>query len=176
MKKIIAIILLLHVAILSFTGCGNKEPKKDVIEYNELGLYYTLPPSFVEKEVPYGDMNYSDQDSGGSGYFFFSVFSSEGLEENQGVRGDITVKEYMTEFIGWKDIRSEYSYDVTRDIAAVDYVYTYPDGEFEDEYYLHIVMRGTDHLYLITMSCNYADFESTYKQIFTEIRASISAQ
>jgi hypothetical protein len=135
MRKFAAIILVIASVVFSVCGCGNNKAKNEagLVEYNELGLTFVIPQTFLRKDVPYAQLCFGDKDSGGSGYFYFSAYSADGLENDLYLPGDITVKDYMAQFIGRNNINKDYSYDVKRDIASVDYVYSYPEGEFEDE-------------------------------------------
>ncbi len=177
MKKIIMIILVISSILLSACECNNGDQRvpENFVEYNELGLNFILPEGFSRKEYSYGQVCFSDRDVGGNGYFFFDVYSAEGLENDLYLPGDITVKDFMTQYVNEKDfITTDFSYDIKRDIASVDYVYSYPNGELPDEYYVHIVMRGAEHLYFITMSCDNSSV-TEYKSKFIKMRDWLTA-
>ena len=170
MKKIVALILLLLLS-LSMFSCGDKAVEdEEFLGYYQLGLAYSIPKSFELKNYNYGDLTYAD---GEGAYFFFSAFSPEEIEEDMKQNPDITVQEYTEIFkLMVAPLDTEYEYDSEKGMSDFEYVYEYDDEE--DEYYRHVILRGSAYLYQITMSC-YASDADKYEKAFDVIVSSISA-
>ena len=176
MKKAITLILL-AVILISAVSCKsndsfNFEVKDGEVGYHELGLYFKLPENFKKKNA-YSEieMFYTDGDAS----FFYNVYSGEAIKEKLGLDPDITVEDYTKKFIIFNALEMDYEYDEERDRTTFGYVYTYPDGETDPERYIYIVMRGSAHLYVITMGCDEESYPK-YKDMFDELIEIIYAE
>lgn len=176
MKRIITLFTLISVLLCLFScGCSNEfdfEIHDGEVGYHHTGLYFKLPESFVKKQVTYSENCYSDTNGAA---FFFDCYSSTGIEETLGYDGDITVEDYTKKFVILNGLEVKDYYIPERNISVIDYEYSYPTGVLEDEYYLHMIMRGTSHLYIINMSCPLAMLD-TYKPLFDELVEIIYAE
>ena len=154
MKKAITrlfAVLLLFATLLSVASCEKKNDGK----YHVFGLHYDIGEEYKEINVPYSENCYTN----GESYFFFVVYSAEGLEEI-GVAGDISVELYMQSFLVWNyQSPTNYTYDKEKNIATTYFISSdmlLPEDveESEPEFLYHMVLRGASHLYIITMSCS----------------------
>ena len=148
MKKILALILIL-VSLFSVVSCGEED---DGFEYYELGLHFNLAEGFENKKVSFAEVCYSDGDA----YFFFHVYNSNGIEETLGYDGDISVYDYTKQFmiINGLDFVKGFEYDEERKMSTIirENEETYV-GSGEYDYLMHVIFRGTAHLYIVTMTC-----------------------
>ena len=166
MKKTAALLIILTL-VLSLFSCGCDEGGSTEFEgYYQLGLAYSLPTSFQMNNYNYGDLSYDD---GKGGYFFFSAFSGDEIEEDMHENPEITVREYTEIFINLHaPLDTEYVYDEKTDSTVFGYVI---EAE-PNEYYRHMIIRGPGYLYQISMSC-YEDDIDDYEEIFDKIIESI---
>ena len=180
MKKLTAIILFLTL-LLSVVSCGGEDFGFSIDEdtengYHELGLYFKLPKEFTKKNVPYAEVYYSNSDGAS---FMFNVYNGAAIEE-LGYDGDISVEDYTKKFIILNGLDMIYDYSEETGKSVIEYNYSYPDyGDgtaLPDEYTVHLIMRGTSHLYVITMVSETAKYESDYKAIFEELVSIIYAE
>ena len=125
--------------------------------YNCDGAQYMLPKGFRETSYGYGEVEYAD---GEGGYFFFTSFNGDELEEDQFVSRDTTAFEYAQICIVVWGVDSELVYDEEHDSVTFDY---YIDDC--EEYYKHLVIRGEEKLFLFTFSCNSSDVEDLTEEI-----------
>ena len=168
MKKIIlkglGIVLIISLLLCAFVSCNEEEENEG--DYYVYGLHFNLGEGYKSITVPYAENCYTN----GESFFFFHVYSGEGLEE-LGFLPDISVERYTQQFCLLNSLDPyDYEYDSARDVATLDYVHIYDKDDegtahLDPEFYFHIIMRGTEHLYIITMSCDEADRE-TYEPIF----------
>ena len=144
-------------------------------EYHVFGLHYTLGEGYTKINVPYSENCYTN----GETYFFFSVFSGSGLEE-MNVSADISVEVFMQKFLVWNYQNPYiYEYDKDKNVAIAHYVSSdllIPEDveDSEPEYFYTVVLRDTDHLYVIHMSCKPEDFE-THRPHFETVANSLYA-
>ena len=172
-KKILCFILAMTLIFTCLLSCDEADEENG--EYHVFGLHYTLGEGYTKINVPYSENCYTN----GETYFFFQVFSGEGLEEI-GVDDDITVELYMQKFLNWNyQDPFIYTYDEDRNLAYAHYLSSdmlVPDeaGESEAEYFYTAVLRGSDHLYIVNMSCAPALLDN-YRSHFEDIIASLRA-
>ena len=176
MKKLLAVIILCFV-LLSAVSCGDSETidTSDLVHYYQLGIYYSLPSDFEGRNLPYGDLTYSNGDA----YFFFNAFDESTLTEDMLLPPDITPKEYTETYILFlenkvddPDFKIPYKYEDSTDSTLFEYVFDYDDGESESEYYKHMVIRGEAYFYHVTLSCYEDDIEK-YEDLFDVIMNSV---
>ena len=165
-KKTVTLLIVLTL-VLSLFSCGcDEESSTEVEGYYQLGLAYSLPTSFQMNNYNYGDLSYDD---GKGGYFFFSAFSGDEIEEDMHENPEISVREYTEIFKNLRaPIGTEYDYDEETDSAVLEYVIE----SDRNEYYRHMIIRGPLYLYQISMSC-YEDDIDDYEEIFDKIIESI---
>ena len=170
MKKIIAAIIILVIS-LSALSCTDKDENEEVklIPYFELGLYYSIPEEFEGRNLPYGDMTYSNGDA----YFFFNAFDKATLGEDMLVSPDISPVEYTETYILFLPFSVPYRYNEETNTTLFEYVYDYDDGVSESEYYRHMILRTEDYLYHVTLSC-YEDDAKKYDELFDRIMDSVN--
>ena len=172
-KKILCFMLAAAMLLGCLISCGEEELAEG--EYHVFGLHYTLGEGYNKINVPYSENCYTD----GEAYFFFQVYSGEGLEEI-GVDDDITVELYMQKFLNWNyQDPFIYEYDKDRNLAYAHYLSSdmlVPEdaGEADPEYFYTAVLRGTNHLYIVNMSCS-PDVLDKYSSRFEDIIASLHA-
>lgn len=187
MKKIIALLLLLTL-LLSTLSCscndeelGERKTKQGIlVDYFQFGLYYSLPESFIQKNYSDGDINYlyEDGEGYGDGYFFFEAFPREDIEEDLRENPDITVYEFANQFYIINDFdRWEYYEENDMAVLEADEFLFAEEGD-EDaipEYFRAIVVRSTECLYVIHMTC-YSDNIDDFRDTFDKIQKSIAVQ
>ena len=160
MKKILLFFITISL-LFSLFACGSEKYKT----YNESDVIYKLPPDFVATNYGYGELEYSNEKGA---YFFFMSFDGDELEEDQMMPRDTTVQEYAQTCITVWGVDAEYVYNKENDSATFDY-----HIEEDGEYYRHLVIWGSEKLFLFTLSCYSADVEkyaSTFDYIFDNIR------
>ncbi len=161
MLKAFSIVLIIASLLCVFTSCKENEEG-----YHTYGLHFDLGEGYNSINVPYADDCYTN----GEAFFFFRLFSGEGLEE-LGYAPDISVVRYTQQFCLENALDPyDYEYDAARDVTTLQYIHEYDRNDegtahLPPEFYYHMIMRGTDHLYIITMTCDEADRE-TYEPIF----------
>lgn len=186
MKKLIAIFLLLALSF-SIVSCGDEEKNSEretkqgtLVDYFQFGLYYSLPESFIQKNYSDGDINYlyEDGDGYGDGYFFFEAFPREDIEEDLRENPDITVYEFANQFYIINDFdRWEYYEENDMAVLEADEFLFAEEGD-EDaipEYFRAIVVRSTECLYVIHMTC-YSDNIDDFRDTFDKIQKSIAVE
>ena len=143
-KYITVAVLLLLATVFSLASCGGK--------YHVNGLHYTLGKDFEHIKVTYSENCYYD----GHAYFYFNVYSHEGIEETLGFDGDITVEDYTKKFCALNGLPVVYEYDTERDRTIIKcHARDFSLGSepvIEEEFYYFTIFRGTAHLYIVTMS------------------------
>lgn len=174
LKTIISILLLLSL-VGSVCACDDEEEFTG--EYYNYGLHYTLPEEYRQLNVPYSEFCYYD----GNAYFYFHAYSPEELEDEESwnVDGDISVKSFTTKFMVAYDItlnKDTYYEDMDRSVIIYDWEYddTEEESNLEDECFYHVIFRGSQLLYVITMSCP-VSMKDTYTPIFDEWSMSLHA-
>ena len=159
--KTFSIILIISSLLCVFTSCKKEKEEEEGYVY---GLHFDLGEGYNSLKIANTDAFYTN----GEADFFFRVFSGEGLEE-LGYLPDISVERYTQQFCLENSLDPfNYEYDAERNITTLNYVYKYSSEEesyMAPEFYYHMIMRGTSHLYIITMTCDEADRE-TYEPIF----------
>lgn len=175
LKTIISMLLLLSFAV-SFSACGD-EPEEFTGDYYNYGLHYHLPEEYQQLTVPYSEFCYYD----GNAYFYFHAYSPEELEDEEvwGVAGDISVPSFTTKFMVSYDInlsKDTYYEELDRSVIIYDWKYSSTEeGEaLEDECFYHVIFRGSQLLYVVTMSCP-VSMKDTYTPIFDEWSMSLHA-
>ena len=172
LKTIISLLLVLSI-VGSVSACGGDEGFTG--EYYNYGLHYTLPEEYRQLTVPYSEFCYYD----GNAYFYFHAYSPEQLVEECDVEGDITVRSFATKFMVAYDInlsKDTYYEDLDRTVIIYDWKYEEDeDGvKLEDECFYHVIFRGSQLLYVITMACP-VSMKDTYTPIFDEWSFSLHA-
>ena len=165
---LISIALLVVVLIvglcIGLTYCEKDREYEDEI-YSFSDLQYILPDDFKETNYGYGEeLEYSD---GKGAYFFFNSYDAEEMQENQKQAPDIGVKEYAQICITVWNVNSKPVYDKERDAVTFEYYI-----EDANEYYRHLVIRGSEKLFLFTLSCD-SDAVEEYREKFDKIFDSI---
>ncbi len=174
LKTIIAILLLLSL-IGSVCACGD-DVEEFTGEYYNYGLHYKLPEEYRQLTVPYSEFCYYD----GHAYFYFQVYSPEQLVEDLKYDADISVKSFSTKFMVQYDINlasDTYYEDIDRSVIIYDWEYDDTDdeeAELEDECFYHVIFRGSQLLYVVTMSCP-VSMKDTYTPVFDEWSFSLHA-
>ena len=163
-KKVVAVILIIASLVFVVTSCD-----KDDGVYHVYGLHFDIGEGYQSIKVPYAENCYTN----GEAYFFFHVYSGQGIEEELGYAADISVEDYTKKFalLNGRD-PYDYEYDKERDVSVLHYVYEYDPndeemGQNDPELFYHMIMRGTEHLYIVTMSCA-ADKSDVYEPKFRE--------
>ena len=160
--KAFSIILIIASLMCVFSSCREEEEDG----YYVYGLHFDIGEGYTSLRVPYAENCYTN----GEAFFFFHVYSGEGLEE-LGFSPDISVERYTQQFCLLNSLDPyDYEYDSKRDITTLSYVFDYDKSDegtahLESEFYYHMIMRGTAHLYIITMSCD-VSYRETYEPIF----------
>lgn len=158
-----AIVLVIALSItLSFLSGRHDGVKYKT--YTEEDLQYKLPESFKATNYNYGEVEYAD---GEGGYFFFNSYDETELLEDQFLHADITPQEFAQTLITAWGIDSEYEYHP--EDGSVTFDYNIDDA---GEYYLHLIVRGSEHLFLFTLSCDTEDineYASIFGYIFNNI-------
>ena len=173
-KKLLTLLLAMLLIFATLVSCGD-EVDESKGEYHVFGLYYTLGEGYNKINVPYSENCYTN----GETYFFFQVYSGEGLEEI-GVNANISVEIYMQKFLNWNyQDPFIYTYDKDRNLAYAHYLSNdmlVPEeaGESDAEYFYTAVLRGTSHLYIVNMSCA-PELVDKYRTHFEDIIASLRA-
>ena len=173
MKKLLALLILLALSF-SLASCGEDEYGHDahLHPHYELGLYYSLPDDFEQRNLSYGDLVYTNGDA----YFIINYYDETTLTEDMLLHPDITPKEFAETFTLFYstnfDKEIPYNYDPETDTATYSYVHEYDDGT-ESEYYTYMVFRNPQLVYQITLSCYEKDIEK-YETLFERILDSVS--
>ena len=167
MKKTVSIALviaMLMLILLSMAGCDRNGDDKDFTEYYNYGLHYKLPKEYTKLTVSYSEHTYYN----GEAYFYFNFMSDEKLDEAL-LPTDITVEAYAYNFAALNEITSPVMYDKATDTARIEYIYDYSDDELalSPEFYYHYILRGSQLIYIVTMSCP-ASKQEQYKPIFNQ--------
>ena len=173
MKKILSLFLTVAIVLLlllSATGCDQNEEEYNG-EYYNYGLHYKLPEEYRKLTVSYSEFTYFN----GEAYFFFKHMSGEKLIE-ESLPEDISVEAYAYNFASENNIFSPVMYDAATDTAFIEYVYDYSDSEvmLPPEFYYHYILRGSQLLYIVTMSCP-AEKSEQYKPVFDGFMKDIKA-
>ena len=161
--KLLSVILIASSLLCLLSSCNDEE---EIDGYYVYGLHFDIGDGYNAIKVPYAENCYTN----GESFFFFQVYSGEGLE-NLGYAADISVKHYTQQFCLLNSLDPyDYEYDAERDVAVLDYVHEYDKNDegtahLESELYYHMIMRGSEHLYIITMSCELS-LRDTYEPIF----------
>ena len=163
LTKILLVLLIIASSLSVITSC------KDKGEYYVYGLHFNIGEGYQSIKVPYAENCYTN----GEAYFFFHVYSAQGIEEELGYPGDISVEDYTKKFalLNGRD-PYDYDYDKERDVSVIHYVYEYDStdeemGDNPPELYYHMIMRGSEHLYIVTMSCE-SSMSEVYEPQFKE--------
>ena len=173
LKALTALVLILSLAC-AIVSCGEEEFTGDYYNY---GLHYHLPEEYRKLTVPYSEFCYYD----GNAYFYFHAYSPEELEDPEiwGVSGDISVSSFATKFMVSYDIplyKDTYHEDIDRSVIVYDW--EYDDAEenesLNDECFYHVIFRGSQLLYVVTMTCP-VDMKDVYTPVFDEWSMSIHA-
>ena len=147
---VVAIVLVIALSItLSFFSGRHDGIKYKT--YTENDIQYKLPQNFKPTNYGYGELEYSD---GEGAYFFFTAFDETELAEDQFLPTDITVQAFAQSLITAWCVDSEYVYNPENDSVTFDYYI-----EESGEYYRHLVIWGSEELFLFTVSCNSSDVE-----------------
>ena len=165
MKKLLIILICLSVLLFS---CGEGGSESGFTEMSAYGLSYRLPTYMYSKNVPYGDVNYTDGDA----WFFFNAFGEVEMAEDLMINVDTTVLEYTEDFLIFNPYTDDFDYDEERNAATFEYVYDYEDGETPKEYYRYLITRSEDCLYVVVLSCNESSIDK-YKADFDAVMNSI---
>ena len=172
LKMLLAFVLVLSIAA-SICACGEEEFTGDYYNY---GLHYHLPEEYKKLTVPYAEFCYYD----GNAYFYFHAYSPEELEDEEvwGVDGDISVRSFTTKFMVSYDIilsKDTYYEDLDRSVIIYDWEYDDSEDEYlEDECFYHVIFRGSQLLYVVTMSCP-VSMKDVYTPVFDEWSFSVYA-
>ena len=162
--KLLSVILIASSLLCLLSSCKDEE---EIDGYYVYGLHFDIGDGYNAIKVPYAENCYTN----GESFFFFQVFSGEGIEETLGYAPDITVERYTQQFCLENKLDPySYEYDSERDITTLKYVYEYDKSDegtahLPPEFYYHMIMRGTAHLYIITMTCDEA-LRETYEPKF----------
>lgn len=174
-KKLLSLIFIFATVVATLASCN--EPPEEESEYHVFGLHYDLGTGYIKINVPYSENCYTNSER--DTYFFFSVFSGSGLEEI-GVAADISVEVFMQKFLVWNyQDPFIYEYDSKKNVAIARYLSSdqlLPEdaGESDPEYFYTVVLRGSDHLYVVHLSCKPEGLEAN-KAHFDEVIASLRA-
>ncbi len=170
-KTLLALLLVLSI-VGSVCACDGGDEYTG--EYYNYGLHYTLPETYRQLTVPYSEFCYTD----GNAYFYFRAYSGEQLEEDFEIDGNISVRSYTTKFMVWNDInlsKDTYYEDLDRSVIIYDFEGTDDEGnELEPECFYHVIFRGSQLLYIVTMTCP-IDMKDTYTPVFDEWSLSLHA-
>ena len=176
MKKTLAVLLLIAISLFaaSCSSCNDEHEHEDELgtQVYEAGFHYNVPDSFTyEEKLAYGDRVFKDANGA---YFFFNAFSGEDIEEDWHLAPDAGVRDVFASVISGLPFSVDYEHRESDDSIHFDYVWTYEDAEgMEPEYYRYMIVRTTDYVYIITLTCP-ASEEESYKEIFDDIIDSIS--
>ena len=160
-----ALLIVIVGLCIGLSYCEKDREYEDEI-YSFSDLQYILPENFEETNYGYGEeLEYSD---GKGAYFFFNSYDAEEMMEDQGQAPDISVQEYAQICITVWNVNSKPVYDKERDAVTFEYYI-----ENANEYYRHLVIRGSEKLFLFTLSCDADDVEK-YREEFDKIFNSIN--
>ena len=129
MKKLLALLIALTIS-LSLISCGDEEYGDDthLHPYYQLGLYYSLPDDFVQRNLSYGDLVYTNGDA----YFIINYYDETTITEDMLLHPDITPKEFAESYVLFYstnfDKEIPYKYDPATNTATFNYVHEYDDG------------------------------------------------
>ncbi len=150
----IVLVIVLSITLSFFSGRYDGVKYKT---YTEEDLQYKLPVNFKVTNYNYGEIEYAD---GEGGYFFFNAYDETELLEDQFLPSNITPQEFAQTLITHWRVDSEYEYHPEDGSVTFDY-----NIEDAGEYYSHLIVRGSEHLFLFTLSCDSADIDE-YAPIF----------
>ena len=167
MKKILSIIIAFTL-IFALFSCGCQEDSERFEDYYQMGLFYSIPRSFEQRNLSYGDCVYTD----GEAYFFFNAFDEQNLVEDMHLSPEIPAKEYTELYILFLNMDVEYEYDEETMSTYFEYVYEYDDGVTPNEYYRHMISRNDTYVYQATVTCNEED-KDKYSDVFDKIMQSV---
>lgn len=167
LKTVISVLLLLSL-IASVCSCGEEEVTGEHYDY---GLHYTIPEGYRKLTVPYSEFCYYD----GNAYFYFHSYSPEQLAdpESWNTEPNISVRNFTTKFMVEYDIplyKYTYYEDIDRSVIIYDWEYddtNEDEAGLEDECFYHVIFRGSQLLYVVTMTCP-VSMKDTYTPVFDE--------
>ena len=172
-KALTALVLILSLAS-AIVSCGEEEFTGDYYNY---GLHYHLPEEYRQLTVPYAEFCYYD----GNAYFYFHAYSAEELADPEvwGVDGNISVSSFATKFMVSYDIplyKDTYYEDIDRSVIIYDWEYDDTEEEegLDDECFYHVIFRGSQLLYVVTMTCP-VSMKDVYTPVFDEWSMSLHA-
>ena len=150
MKKILCILLLSALALTlaaCSSGGGPTLNEDGLVPYSESELEFALPEEMTLSTVDYADICYSD----GTAEFLVYFYPRDMLLTDLFLDKDATVEEYAEWFVyrnGYVGV--EKKLDESGKRIELSYVYD-PDGA--NTHYVDIIMRNTDILIHVTLSC-----------------------
>ena len=167
MKKILSAILALAAILTSLTSCDDD----GYVEYvnEEIGIAYTI---YADMEEPFVSRNtITTQNEDGSILFVINWFEVASLEKTLGV--GFTIADYVYDAINDLGIADATDVRFNREGTRASFEISTAQTEEEiPQYLFHLIVKGSEYLYVIQYGCSEGDrelYESEFKQLATKI-------